>query len=151
MGHKDTEIDALAKENNEQAKVIEDVTTDNMLLQDQLNAAMQALKDGRKFSKLELKSDICKRIKTWIRTVGFRTTIFAKDDELVDFCHKVYDNIKGKLNLETAGTDHHTPKDQFVRIYKSFIQEELGKRRQYVQTGSKEGFKSKSCFGWSAQ
>ena len=139
-----TQHAAVLKTKNDRIKELEN---DNSKLADALAEATKALKDGGKFSKIEQKDDIKKQIAKWIKEVGFRTTKFAKDGELDKFTDKVYDKINEDLGLNS---DDDFSKEEFRRIYKSEVQNQLGTRRQYVQTQGLGSFKSKSILGIAA-
>ena len=99
-----------------------------------LREAHNALKDGGKHTKAELKEAITRKVVDWIRDVGFRTVKFAKGQALDRFVTRVFAAIKDDLDLLNEAADHHTPLDEFKHIYTGYIQKQLGDRRQYVQT-----------------
>jgi len=98
-----------------------------------LKECMKALTDAGKGGKFEQVGDVLKHTQNWIKEWGFRTTKFAiKDTVLVKFCGKSYDALKDKFGWE----DHETrlEKEEYVRIYKEFIQVKLSNQRQYSQS-----------------
>ena len=146
MSHKDTKITTLTGEVTEAQNEAAALKHQNTTLKTTLEEAMQALKDAGKHSKKEEKKDIKKAISKWIKDVGFRSTKFAKGDQLKRFAKTIYKRIKDDLHLMDEGHDQYTPEVEFIRIYEPYIQTVLGERRQYVQTMLFDVAKSKSFY-----
>ena len=111
-------------------------------LQDCLAKALAALKDAGKFSEFEQNDAVKKEINAYVKDFVSRKTKFARDEELAGLTAQVYDALKVKLGLDKG--DNAVTEDDFVRIYQSYVQDCLSRRRQYVQTQLFEAFKSKS-------
>ena len=111
-------------------------------LQDCLAKALAALKDAGKFSEFEQNDAVKKEINIYVKDYVSRKTKFARDEELADLTAVVYAALKEKLGIDKG--DNAVTEDDFVRIYQSYVQDCLSRRRQYVQTQLFEAFKSKS-------
>lgn len=128
------QIDALKLETASQKLEIKDLTHQNTVLRERLEAALKALKDSGKHARWEESVAVRKEINKWIKDKGYRETKFAKDTALDAFVQAVYDGIKERLSLDDVNSDAFVPTDDFSRIYMAHINAQLSVRRQYTQS-----------------
>ena len=108
---------------------------------------MEARKDAGKHAKSEQRKGVKDTTRDQIKNYHYRTVKFVLNDEeqkdLTDFTKKIYSEIKDDPRVVDDG-GLSLSESEYVRIYESFVQESLGSRRQYTQTGLLEAMIGKS-------
>ena len=116
----------------------------NKKLEELLEEAHQALKDGGRHCASEQDETVKKHLSDYVKGVTFRTTKFARGDKLDRLTKDIYEGMAPTLGWLNEGAPSYLPEDEFSRIYTSRVTFELNRRRQYVQTQMLQAFQSKS-------
>ena len=132
------ELEEQNKKLEEENKTLKEA---NSTLQLALASALQSLKDAGKHCKDEQSKTINGLINTRIKDEEYRYYKFVRGEDLDTLTKRIYDKLGDELK---DGEGNKIVPSEFLRIYKSHVQDCLGARRQYTQTGLQKAFLSKS-------
>jgi hypothetical protein len=108
----------------------------NEILGKKLEEAYKELKKQGKSAQSEIKAQVNKAARDYVKDVVFRTTKLVsskKPSEVTKFMSKVYDGIKDELGLVDKKSDDYLDFDDFHRIYQGKLLGYMSTQRSNVQ------------------